>query len=321
MGRAERISVIGLFVLAVGYTLFVVHELFVPVVTAWVRARDRADDPAPACQRPPDRGVRLRRRSRSRQAAADGRDRRPPRRPRHRHRRQSAQRGSRRRSAPRSSPPARGAARSATAPRRSTPRSPSLPPATCWSSPARAMRHTRSSATGRCRSTMHRSRAPLSPPGTAARRRRPALMPPAEALPVLWTSDEAAAATDGHATRDWHAVGVSIDSRTREAERAVRRAPRSQLRRPRLRRRRPQGRRSRGAGPSRARRISARDAPLLVVDDTHARRWRRSARPPRQRSTRDVPRRHRQRRQDRHQGDAARSRSAPAAPPTPAPAT
>ena len=33
---AERISVVGLFVLAVGYTLFVVHELFVPVVTAWV---------------------------------------------------------------------------------------------------------------------------------------------------------------------------------------------------------------------------------------------------------------------------------------------
>ena len=33
---AERISMIGLFVLAVGYTLFVVHELFVPVVTAWV---------------------------------------------------------------------------------------------------------------------------------------------------------------------------------------------------------------------------------------------------------------------------------------------
>jgi predicted PurR-regulated permease PerM len=33
---AERISIIGLFTLAVGYTLFVVHELFVPVVTAWV---------------------------------------------------------------------------------------------------------------------------------------------------------------------------------------------------------------------------------------------------------------------------------------------
>jgi hypothetical protein len=32
---AERISVIGLFTLAVGYTLFAVHELFVPVVTAW----------------------------------------------------------------------------------------------------------------------------------------------------------------------------------------------------------------------------------------------------------------------------------------------
>ena len=33
---AERISVIGLFTLAVGYTLFVVQELFIPVVTAWV---------------------------------------------------------------------------------------------------------------------------------------------------------------------------------------------------------------------------------------------------------------------------------------------
>ena len=33
---AERISVVGLFILAVGYTLFVVQDLFVPVVTAWV---------------------------------------------------------------------------------------------------------------------------------------------------------------------------------------------------------------------------------------------------------------------------------------------
>ena len=33
---AERISVIGLFILAVAYTLFVAQELFVPVVTAWV---------------------------------------------------------------------------------------------------------------------------------------------------------------------------------------------------------------------------------------------------------------------------------------------
>ena len=49
---AERISVVGLFTLAVGYTLFVVQDLFVPVVTAWVmgailrpiafRARDLA---------------------------------------------------------------------------------------------------------------------------------------------------------------------------------------------------------------------------------------------------------------------------------------
>jgi len=33
---AERISIVGLFALAIGYTLFVVQELFVPVVTAWV---------------------------------------------------------------------------------------------------------------------------------------------------------------------------------------------------------------------------------------------------------------------------------------------
>src|SRR5262245_63978856 len=39
-------------------------------------------------------------------------------------------------------------------------------------------------------------------------------MPPTEVTPVLWNSDEAAAATDGHATRDWRAVGVSIDSRS-----------------------------------------------------------------------------------------------------------
>src|SRR5215468_3789186 len=39
-------------------------------------------------------------------------------------------------------------------------------------------------------------------------------MPPTEDMPVLWGSDEAAAATDGHATRDWRAVGVSIDSRS-----------------------------------------------------------------------------------------------------------
>src|SRR5215471_2554564 len=33
---AERISVVGLFTLAVGYTIFVVQDLFVPIVTAWV---------------------------------------------------------------------------------------------------------------------------------------------------------------------------------------------------------------------------------------------------------------------------------------------
>ena len=35
-GWAERISIIGLFTLAVGYTLFVMQGIFIPVVTAWV---------------------------------------------------------------------------------------------------------------------------------------------------------------------------------------------------------------------------------------------------------------------------------------------
>ena len=52
--------------------------------------------------RPAGRGVRLRRRSRSRQAAGDGRDRHTARRPHPGDRRQSAQRGARGRSAPRS---------------------------------------------------------------------------------------------------------------------------------------------------------------------------------------------------------------------------
>ena len=70
----------------------------------------------PLCERPADRGVRLRRRPRHGQTADDGRDRRAKRRPRHRHRRQSAQRRPRPRSAPPFSPraPRRGR-RSATA--------------------------------------------------------------------------------------------------------------------------------------------------------------------------------------------------------------
>jgi UDP-N-acetylmuramoyl-tripeptide--D-alanyl-D-alanine ligase len=39
-------------------------------------------------------------------------------------------------------------------------------------------------------------------------------MPPTEVTPVLWNADEAAAATGGRATREWRAVGVSIDSRS-----------------------------------------------------------------------------------------------------------
>src|SRR5262245_54671452 len=41
---AERISIVGLFALAIGYTLFVLQELFVPVVTAWVMGAIFAPD-------------------------------------------------------------------------------------------------------------------------------------------------------------------------------------------------------------------------------------------------------------------------------------
>ena len=56
------------------------------------RARQGARGAAALCERPPRRGVRLRRRPRRRQAADDGRDRGADGRPRRRHRRQSAQR-------------------------------------------------------------------------------------------------------------------------------------------------------------------------------------------------------------------------------------
>ena len=101
----------------------------------------------PAHRRSPGRGVRLRRRPRCRQAAADGRDRAP-----------GSPTGSwspTTTRAPRTpvrsglpcSPPPRPPARSAAGARRSAPRSPTCAPGTrCWS-PARGMRPTRSSAT------------------------------------------------------------------------------------------------------------------------------------------------------------------------------
>ena len=101
----------------------------------------------PHTDRPAGRRVRLRRRPRCRQAAADGRDRGPAGRRGDRHRRQSAQRG------PGRDPPrhpgggSRRASRSATGRRRSGPPSPASAPATRCSSPARATRTTRSSAT------------------------------------------------------------------------------------------------------------------------------------------------------------------------------
>ena len=85
----------------------------------------------PYVERPPDRGVRLRRRPRSRQAADDGRDRRGDGRPRHRHRRQSAQRRSGR--DPRRDPRGRARRDRDRRPRarRSAPRSRSCAAATC----------------------------------------------------------------------------------------------------------------------------------------------------------------------------------------------
>ena len=58
------------------------------------RAAQPARDGAAAGARPPDHGVRLRRRSRSHQASADGRRRRPAERPHRHHVGQPAQRGS-----------------------------------------------------------------------------------------------------------------------------------------------------------------------------------------------------------------------------------
>ena len=111
----------------------------------------------PHTGRAPGRRVRLRRRPRCRQAPADGRDR--------------GAAGGRGRSSPTTTrapriPAAIRRAVLAAAPRRSRDRRPgggdpdrfrrAPAPATRCSSPARAMRPTRSSATGRCRSTMPR---------------------------------------------------------------------------------------------------------------------------------------------------------------------
>ncbi len=103
----------------------------------------------PTHGRAPGRRVRLRRRPRCRQAAADGRDREPARGRGDRHRRQSAQRGSRPRSGARSWRRHPGARRDRR-PGRGDPRRVRRPArrATRCSWPARATRPTRSSATG-----------------------------------------------------------------------------------------------------------------------------------------------------------------------------
>ena len=134
--------------------------------------------------------------------------------------------------------------------------------------------------------------------------------------PRCWTAAELAAATGGRAHGDWSVVGVSIDSRTRAAGRAVRRAARAASRRPRLRRRSP-GARRRGAG---------RPRPGWPQPDAPLRRGRRHhggadrARPRRARAQPRTHRRdHRQRRQDRHQGGAAPGALGARRRPTPAP--
>ena len=135
------------------------------------RAEESARDGAAAGAGPADHRVRLRRRSRSHQAPADGRRRRQAERSRRADVRQPAIRGSAadhrrdqaRPGAARPIParPGGRARRSSPIPiavRRSSRRSAPPSPAISSSSPARVTRSTRSSATARCRSTTSRSR-------------------------------------------------------------------------------------------------------------------------------------------------------------------
>ena len=161
--------------------------------------------------------------------------------------------------------------------------------------PDRRRRHP---ALRRRRAGERRRRRPRRP-----RRMRRVVAPPAtEALPLIWTRDEAVAATGGSSPRDWAATGVSIDTRTlrpgdlfvaltaaRDGHDFVGAGPRARRRRrPRLPH--PRRRRRRRAAPARPRRARRPARP----------------RPRRPRPLRRPGRRgHRLGRQDRHQGDAA----------------
>ena len=200
---------------------------------------------------------------------------------RDRHRRQSAQRGSGARSAPRSWPARRGATEVAGPPRsdrRSDPHRARR--ATSCSSPARATRPARSSATG-------------------AAVRRCAGRAGVRGVSALWTSDEIAAATGGTASAPFEVTGVTFDSRevgpgdlfvampgtVHDGHKFVDAAF--------------------AAGAAGAIVSQPVSGPHVLVDDTFA-ALQALGRASRERSQRDDLRRHRFGRQDQHQGSALR---------------
>ena len=188
--------------------------------------RNLLETARPLATRPADHGVRLRRRSRSDQAAADGRRRRPAERSHHHDVRQPAQRGSRRGSSRRSSAASRptrdatagsGCCRSSIAARRSARRSSWRSRAIWCSSPARGTRSTRSSATACCRSTTWRWRARRSRNGGRTR----ASYDARTVAGSLGPGSPAGPATDPPCSRDsaGHGVGRPGDGWNREGRR------------------------------------------------------------------------------------------------------
>ena len=186
------------------------------------------DGAAAARRRPPAGGVRLRRRPRSGQAAADGRDRRRARPIACSSPTTIRAARTRRRSAARSSRPARARSRSATGAPRSAPRSRELQRGRRAGGRRQGPRE-RPDRRRRacCRSTMRsRSRAALAELAGSAPLERAAL----DRGRARGGDRRPGAAAPGRS------AGVSIDSRTIGAGRAVRRAARAAPRRPRLRR-------------------------------------------------------------------------------------
>ena len=151
-----------------------------------------ADGFAPAHQGQAACGVRLRRRPRQGQAAADGCRRGATGRPRDRHRRQSPHAKMPPPSAAKFLAAAPGRARSAIAPRPSAPALPRWAKATCWSSPAKVTRAARSSAT-----TVH----PFSDRDEAIKAARRAWRPGAQSMSRCGPPRKPKRATLGQASR------------------------------------------------------------------------------------------------------------------------